>query len=53
MLDEINTDVLERSYVWDDRTPIGTFSSAFTSRLQSGLLALAKSGGATVVDRMK
>ena len=26
MLDEINTDILERSYVWEDRTPIGTFS---------------------------
>ena len=53
MLDEINTDILERSYVWDDRTPIGTFSSAFTSRIQTSLLALAKSGGASVVDRMK
>ncbi|MGQ0563574.1 MAG: hypothetical protein ACT4OK_00700 [Gemmobacter sp.] len=53
MLDEINTDILERSYVWDDRTPIGAFSSAFTSRIQTGLLALAKSGGASVVDRMK
>ena len=53
MLDEINTDILERSYVWDDRTPIGAFSSAFTSTIQSGLLALAKSGGASVVDRMK
>jgi hypothetical protein len=53
MLDEINTDILERSYVWDDRTPIGAFSSAFTSRIQTSLLALAKSGGASVVDRMK
>ena len=33
MLDEINTDILERSYVWEDRTPIGTFSSVFTSRI--------------------
>ncbi|AJE49254.1 MULTISPECIES: hypothetical protein [Rhodobacterales] len=53
MLDEINTDILERSYVWEDRTPIGTFSSAFTSRIQSSLIALAKSGGASVVDRLK
>jgi len=53
MLDEINTDILERSYVWEDRTPIGTFSAAFTSRIQSSLIALAKSGGASVVDRLK
>ena len=53
MLDEINTDILERSYVWEDRTPIGTFSSAFTSRIQSSLIALARSGGVSVVDRLK
>mgnify|MGYP003644146437 CR=1 FL=1 len=53
MLDEINTDILERSYVWEDRTPIGTFSSVFTSRIQSSLIALARSGGASVVDRLK
>jgi len=53
MLDEINTDVLERSFVWEDRTPIGTFSSVFTSKIQSSLIALAKSGGASVVDRPK
>ena len=49
MLDEINTDILERSYVWEDRTP----SSVFTSRIQSSLIALARSGGASVVDRLK
>ncbi|MBO9439776.1 hypothetical protein J7354_13970 [Sulfitobacter sp. R18_2] len=53
MLDEINTDILERSYVWEDRTPIGTFSSVFTSKIQSSLIALARSGGASVVDRLK
>jgi hypothetical protein len=53
MLDEIKTDVLERSFVWEDRTPIGTFSSVFTSKIQSSLIALAKSGGASVVDRPK
>ena len=52
MLDEINTDILERSYVWD-RTPIGTFSSVFTSKIQSSLIALARSGGASIVDRLK
>ena len=53
MLDEINTDILERSYVWEDRKPIGTFSSVFTSRIQSSLIALARSSGASVVDRLK
>jgi len=53
MLDEINTDILKRSYVWEDRTPIGTFSSVFTSKIQSSLIALARSGGASVVDRLK
>lgn len=53
MLDEINTDIPERSYVWEDRTPIGTFSSVFTSKIQSSLIALARSGGASVVDRLK
>ena len=53
MLDEINTDILERSYVWEDRSPIGTFSSVFTSKIQSSLIALARSGGASIVDRLK
>ena len=53
MLDEINTDVLERSYFWDDRKPLGAFSAAFTTKVRSNLLALAKAGTAAVVDRMK
>ncbi|MGL4235972.1 hypothetical protein [Tabrizicola sp.] len=53
MLDEINTDVVERSYVWDDRKPLGAFSLAFTSRLRASLLALAKAGVASVVDRTR
>ena len=53
MLDEINTDILERCYVWEGRTPIGTFSSVFTSKIQSSLIALARSGGASIVDRLK
>lgn len=53
MLDEVNTDIVERSYVWDDRKPIGRFSSAFTRKIQSSLIDLAKFGAASVVDRMK
>jgi len=51
MLDEINIDILERSYVWDDRVPLGAFSAAFTSKLRESLLALAKSGATAIIDR--
>ncbi|WP_255469627.1 hypothetical protein [Paracoccus sp. FO-3] len=53
MLDEINTDIVERSWVWDDRVPLGVFSGAFTARIRSSLLALARAGAARIVDRMK
>ena len=53
MLDEINTDVVERSYVWDDRKPLGTFSPAFTHDLRAKLLALVKRQSAGFVDRTK
>ena len=53
MLDEVNTDIVDRSYVWEDRKTIGTFSSVFTSKIQSSLLTLAKTGAASVVDRTK
>ena len=53
MLDEINTDIVGRSYVWDDRKPLGAFSLAFTAKIRSRLLALAKAGAAKVVDRTK
>lgn len=53
MLDEINTDIVERSYVWDDRKPLGAFSPAFTATLRGTLLTLVKSGGAALIDRMK
>lgn len=51
MLDEINTDILERSYVFEDRVPMGSFSPVFTDRLQRALLAAAKAGRAGIVDR--
>ena len=51
MLDEINTDVLERSYVFEDRTPLGSFSPKFTDRLRTALLAAARAGRAAIVDR--
>lgn len=53
MLDEVNTDIVERSYVWDDRKPLGAFSPAFTAKIRVTLLVLAKAGTAKLVDRMK
>lgn len=53
MLDEVNTDIVERSCVWDDRKPLGTFSAAFTAKIRVTLLALAKAGAAKLVDRTK
>jgi hypothetical protein len=53
MLDEINTDIVERSYVWADRKALGVFSPAFTNSLRAALLAGLKAGAASLVDRMK
>lgn len=53
MLDEVNTDIVERSYIWDDRKPLGSFSAAFTAKIRATLLTLAKTGAAKLVDRTK
>ena len=53
MLDEINTDIVERSWVWEDRTPMGAFSPAFAARIRVSLLALARTGKASITDRLK
>lgn len=53
MLDEINTDIAERSYVWDDRRSLGAFSAAFTNKLRTTLLSLVKAQAAAVIDRTK
>ena len=53
MLDEINIDIVERSHVWDDRKPIGRFSPAFTAKIQSTLIDLARAGKTSVTDRTK
>ena len=53
MLDEINTDIIERSWVWEDRTPMGAFSPAYAAQIRASLLALAKAGKASITDRPK
>ena len=52
ILDEFNYDVFERSYVFEDRTPIGAFSPRFTSELQRILIATLRKGTITSVDRL-
>ena len=52
ILDEFNYDVFERSYVFEDRTPIGAFSPRFTSELQHILIATLRKGTITSVDRL-
>ena len=51
MLDEINTDILERSWVFEDRTPLGRFGPAFADRLRRALIAAAKAGRAGIVKQ--
>ena len=51
MLDEINTDILERSWAFEDRTPLGRFSPAFADELRRTLLDAARSGRASIVNR--
>lgn len=37
ILDEMNVDILERSYAFEDRTPLGRFSAGFTRSIQTTL----------------
>jgi len=53
MLDEFNTDILERSYVFEDRMPLGSFSPKFTRHLQAILREAASTGNAAVVKRQE
>lgn len=51
MLDEFNTDIFERSYAFEDRTPLGAFSPKFTRHLQTVLREAAAAGKAAIVRR--
>ena len=53
MLDEFNTDIFERSYVFEDRMPLGSFSPKFTEHLQAILREAAKTGNTVVVKRQE
>ena len=51
MLDEYNSDVFERSYVFEDRTPLGAFGPKFTTELQRILLNALRGGKVSTVNR--
>lgn len=53
VLDEINIDILERSWVFEDRSPMGTFSPSFARKLREALLEVTKRGSAAFVRRME
>ena len=44
MLDELNADILETSYTLEDRSPRGSFSTAFTDLIVRGVQTLRRSG---------
>lgn len=51
MVDELNFDIFEKSYDFEDRTPLGTFGPSFTRQIQRLVLLAAKSGSAAIVKR--
>ena len=51
MLDEYNSDVFERSYFFEDRTPLGAFGPKFTAELQRILLNALRGGKVSTVNR--
>lgn len=51
ILDELNTDVFERSYALEDRERLGAFSRKFADQLATRLLQIARDGGASIVPR--
>ncbi|WP_288960243.1 hypothetical protein [uncultured Sulfitobacter sp.] len=44
MVDELNADLLEASYVLEDRSPRGAFSPAFTDAIVSGIEKVRAAG---------
>ena len=51
MVDEMNVDVFEASYVLEDRTPRGNFSAAYTDQVVRGAQAVRKAGFTKVSNR--
>ncbi len=51
MLDELNADILETSYVIEDRSPRGAFSPAFTDSILRGVQQVRAAGGLGLSNR--
>ena len=51
ILDEVNVDVLERSFSFEDRTPLGRFSPGFTRQVQSALREARRAARLGIVGR--
>jgi len=51
MLDELNADILETSYVIEDRSPRGAFSPAFTDSILRGVQQVRAAGGLGLSSR--
>jgi hypothetical protein len=51
ILDEVNVDILERSFSFEDRTPLGRFSPGFTRQVQSDLREARRAARLGVVGR--
>lgn len=51
LVDELNADILEESYVLEDRAPMGQFSSAFTDMLIRAVQEVRRSGKLSLSSR--
>lgn len=51
IVDELNFDILERSYTLEDRAPLGAFSAKFTRQLVQGIQTIRKTGSLSLSDR--
>ena len=51
IVDELNFDILERSYTLEDREPLGAFSAKFTRQLVQGIQTIRETGSLKLSDR--
>ena len=52
MVDELNVDILEKSYTLESRDPRGEFSPAFTIKIVRAVQAVRKTGRLDLTDRV-
>lgn len=51
IVDELNADILEASYTWEDRLPRGAFSPAFTDAIVRAVQDVRQSGRLRLANR--